>query len=871
MASSASHLDLLVGLKVNIAGSTRRFKLPLRDLSPTLFEDRLRNVLGIPQGTECIIERYSDSAATYVVLDPNNISVYKQLYRAAKAKQKLKLRITTKDKSQEEKKGPLPASVEDEPESPAPAQPKDTGKADKVDKAGKPVFLPTSSTAPSQQPSVQPLPVQCGPADNAILPRSIPSIEHDHKQIEERLEAIRASIAALRYKPADRPSLETLVEPKKMCEVPAVPAVCQKPAPAVAPAVPCPPYAVCCNSCDKTIPDAHYHCSTCDDGDFDLCQDCIDRGITCYSPDHWLLKRFVRNGVVVNSTTETISPKPKVPKPCWEEEERPVPLRSAERLVPVPALETLLCHNMRTCNSCVRELPDHDFVHCTACEDFDLCKGCFGKNQHGHDPKHGFVVVVEGHPLVPAVSQRLAPGRNQVHKAICDGCNREVRGVRHKCLDCPDWDYCSRCVVDASFIHPNHRFVPIYEPLQPGPSIFSLARHAGIYCDGPLCNSGPSSHPGVDYIIGDRYKCAVCFDTDFCAGCEASPANTHNKTHPLIKFKTPVKEVTVTTTGKHKDGQPMPTMGDHFPCHQATTSSRATGTNMQHQEIVQTNVVTVADMQPSEPATPVVAKREEIKQEQPESEATEEATEKAVEKATLCEKDLVAAYESDTVADGTVLPPNHVFEQTWVIRNKGDVPFPPGCSAKFVGGDYMGHVDPNHPADTRELRSASESTVCTEGLPSNQAFSFTVALRTPARPGRVISYWRLTTSDGIKFGPRLWCDVSVQAPEVKVEQVEDVAKETPLPVAEAEPSEPATKESQMIFPKLEKESPSASTYEDHKAAAVPTYEEDYDQCDEHGEWAEGESDEGLLTDEEYDILDASDEEYLEDQEKLRKK
>lgn len=44
MASSAQATpDILVTLKVNYQGSTRRFKLPLRDLGATTLEDKVRH------------------------------------------------------------------------------------------------------------------------------------------------------------------------------------------------------------------------------------------------------------------------------------------------------------------------------------------------------------------------------------------------------------------------------------------------------------------------------------------------------------------------------------------------------------------------------------------------------------------------------------------------------------------------------------------------------------------------------------------------------------------------------------------------------------------------------------------------------------
>lgn len=125
-------------------------------------------------------------------------------------------------------------------------------------------------------------------------------------------------------------------------------------------------FAVCCNHCERTIPNAHYHCSTCDDGDFDLCQSCVDQGVTCYSNDHWLIKRTMKNGQLVNSTTETIAPKLK-PKAQAKEEpkatgtvtgdcapdvsDNPPPSRTAAD----PTSTRWAClSNMRTCNCCVQ-------------------------------------------------------------------------------------------------------------------------------------------------------------------------------------------------------------------------------------------------------------------------------------------------------------------------------------------------------------------------------------------------------------------------------------------------------------------------------------------------------------------------------------
>jgi len=76
----------------------------------------------------------------------------------------------------------------------------------------------------------------------------------------------------------------------------------------------------------------------------------------------------------------------------------------------------------------------------------------------------------------------------------------------------------------------------------------------------------------------------------------------------------------------------------------------------------------------------------------------------------------------------------------------------------------------------------------------------------------------------------------------------------------------------MIFPKLEKESPTTSIHEEAPVAA-PEVEEDAEEFEDFVDEGleDDETEDGFMTDEEYDILDASDEEYLAEQEKAAKK
>lgn len=112
-------------------------------------------------------------------------------------------------------------------------------------------------------------------------------------------------------------------------------------------ASPCTNFTICCNNCEVAIPDAHWHCGICDMGDFDLCGDCVDKGNLCDHDDHWLIKRFVKDGKVIPSTTEIIGPK----KSSKLEQEEKVPGAFDSDLKREDTREPL--DLSRTCNSCV--------------------------------------------------------------------------------------------------------------------------------------------------------------------------------------------------------------------------------------------------------------------------------------------------------------------------------------------------------------------------------------------------------------------------------------------------------------------------------------------------------------------------------------
>lgn len=512
-----------------------------------------------------------------------------------------------------------------------------------------------------------------------------------------------------------------------------------------------PSWIVYCNKCDNNMDDVHFHCSVCDGGDYDLCQSCVDNGTLCLGNDHWLIKRNIVNGKIVSSTTERLAPKRALglaqPTPIEVEKIENI---STERDMPGAFADDTRTLNddahpiSRTCNSCIDALPDRDFVTCTSCDDFDLCHRCIVDNKHGHHPAHRFVPTSTASKLRLVEEAMLNPGRNVRHRAICDGCDQNIFGVRHKCFSCPDFDYCDDCVKNARKTHPRHVFAPIYEPVSLYQSASPAVVHHGIYCDSPLCTNQDTQ----TYIQGVRYKCVVCSDTDFCASCEASPLSTHNKSHPLVKFKTPVKNVTISTENSDRTGK-VRHLGD-------------AGTPPSHKHVshVTAPVKTVADIEPSQ--------KTEVPQQRRPFFYSPSAAPPAPPKE---EAPLEALFVRDTVLDGTIVAPDTRFAQIWTLRNPGPRAWPSGCSVRFVGGDNMLNYDSK--SALSDINEATESNVTAREVQAGEEISFRVLLKAPLRVGQSISYWRLKSAEGMPFGHKLWCDVNVKNIEDVVAESED--------------------------------------------------------------------------------------------------
>lgn len=244
-----------------------------------------------------VIERYSDSAGDYVLLDSKNHSVYKQLFRAAKAKLKLRILVTVTDA--------------------APAAPAYDDGYD---------HTTTAEEMAAQQASGEQLNRRTSYLDTVLQQPAMPSSEHSTIMDQINKNPVAQDDNAFR-------SFELASKPKETLQRAGLF-----------------PFSkviyIDCNACGASIPNEHYHCSICEGGDYDLCQQCVDSGVYCPGDDHWLIKRSVDGGTVINSTSEILPPKtdrPSAEPEAAETKDEPI-IEPEED----PVIVQLIC------NSCVR-------------------------------------------------------------------------------------------------------------------------------------------------------------------------------------------------------------------------------------------------------------------------------------------------------------------------------------------------------------------------------------------------------------------------------------------------------------------------------------------------------------------------------------
>ncbi|KAG0087268.1 hypothetical protein BGZ93_011062 [Podila epicladia] len=417
-----------------------------------------------------------------------------------------------------------------------------------------------------------------------------------------------------------------------------------------------------------------------------------------------------------------------------------------------------IVHKNVYCDRCMNAMRGIRYK-CDQCNNFDLCQGCYDLKEHHSD--HTFQVIERcrkeeeacaPRPRCPSSSSashghgRCQRPRQTVHLASCDLCQQIINGVRHHCLQCPDFDLCDNCMPLAWSKHVGHEFFPIAYPGQIEVKVDSTP-HFNVICDG--CDND---------IFGIRYKCANCPDFDLCGNCEASPTPRHDPTHVFLKIRKPIPHQTIPShpllPNLYKRGwetlvccHPQAT-GQKCPVGDVVIASLTSPSPQESRPVAVDSLVipTLPEIVTSTftKITPVTASSS--------SSSSSSVADSMV--SARQEPEYHAVFVKDiNIFDGTVIQAGSQFLKIWELSNTGPSEWPVDTVLQYVGGDRMftdSDMDVRNPEFKIVLAGVGES-VCV-----------TADLKAPAHPGRYISYWRLVAPSGERFGHRVWCDIVVE-------------------------------------------------------------------------------------------------------------
>ncbi|CDO73092.1 hypothetical protein BN946_scf185007.g146 [Trametes cinnabarina] len=271
--------------------------------------------------------------------------------------------------------------------------------------------------------------------------------------------------------------------------------------------------------------------------------------MSVYPPDSLHLNHAIN---VEHSDLGSLTPPPVVPDVSRNPSRDDVRNRNVPTLQRCSSQESL--HRGVRCDYCNKKNIKGIRYKCLECADYDLCEACMASPNAwaAHDSKHAFFPIHSTEDFVDFCVVKDKRQRSQlVHKGItCNACQtKNISGIRHKCLQCDDYDLCDVCISDVSKreMHDvSHAFFPIQYSGQkdayvrarsrvhmPTPVIppRPVVQHNNVHCD--ECRQAP--------IIGVRHKCLDCDDYDLCTSCISDPdrRSHHEVSHAFFPVTVP--------------------------------------------------------------------------------------------------------------------------------------------------------------------------------------------------------------------------------------------------------------------------------------------------------------------------------------------
>lgn len=554
-----------------------------------------------------------------------------------------------------------------------------------------------------------------------------------------------------------------------------------------------------CDRCGSTIRGVRAKCTASACPDFDLCPKCYLTRADFHATMHQFVSYKSPLDYTHKNQTRSI--------PSFLSGMNPIAVSA--RLEP-PNL-------IIKCDQCAKTIDDVR-AKCThsKCPDFDLCSGCYPSRDQIHPPDHVFTIIhmsaskrqgdqsIIGSKPTPDETtssqkkdDKAALQSSIKHPAKCDLCDKMIFGIRHKCLECIDWDCCDACVKGVQAHHPFHQLLAISEP-----EVIKLlphhhVRHRGVICDG--CDKP---------VIGIRYKCThpSCDDYDLCSACESHPIPKHDPDHVLLKIRdsrtwrlnsrlghNPSSDTFSPRTGfsvAHEipfahtgvaiyEETPFASSGIAI-CDEAPFVSSGIAV-YEEAPVIRTGYAVVEE--PKSTVKTPIAPTQNARLSQLESiECTGYAVgtlpeqvcssndtdpfssdhstsdqpadalpipsspEDAQPDRLLADQELMARYVSDVnLSDGTTVSAGSRFNKIWLVHNSGSIAWPEGTQIVFTGGFANGHVS------AFPVPSA---------LP-NEVVEVSIDTTAPEESGDYAQFWRLMDSTGTKFGDRLWLRLKV--------------------------------------------------------------------------------------------------------------